>query len=141
MAIEIHAYLLPTLVLLALNWDEAKSRDDFLGFAIRRSPGFWSANGKTRASESWLPNRLTFKGPVQSDQPDAPSNTAPIQKFMWWDARIDEPDREKPFTYTAYPVVVSRTRRSCWNRRRRRSGSCCLCISKIASARGSIARS
>jgi phosphatidylserine/phosphatidylglycerophosphate/cardiolipin synthase-like enzyme len=105
MAIDIRAYLSPTLVLLALNWDEGQSRKDFLGFAIKRSPGFWAANGKSREDESWLPNRLTFDGPVQAGKPDAPSDVAPIQKFMWWDARMDEPDRQKPFTYTAYPVV------------------------------------
>jgi phosphatidylserine/phosphatidylglycerophosphate/cardiolipin synthase-like enzyme len=107
MAIEIRAYLSPTLVLLALNWDEGKAQADFLGFAIKRSPGFWSADGKSRESESWLPNRLTFDGPVQAGEPDAPSNTAPIQKFMWWDARIDEADREQTFLYTAYPLVGS----------------------------------
>jgi phosphatidylserine/phosphatidylglycerophosphate/cardiolipin synthase-like enzyme len=105
MAIEIRAYLSPTLVLLALDWEEGKSRPDFLGFAIKRSPGFWSADGKSREPESWLPNRLTFDGPVADGKPDAPSNIAPIQKFMWWDARIDEPDRETSFTYTAWPVV------------------------------------
>ncbi|SAL12611.1 phospholipase D/transphosphatidylase [Caballeronia peredens] len=107
MAIDIRAYLSPTLVLLALNWEEGKTRADFLGFAIERSPGFWTADGKSRATKSWLPNRLTFDGPVGADQPDAPSNTAPIQKFMWWDARFDEPDRETSFGYTAWPVVGS----------------------------------
>jgi hypothetical protein len=97
MAIELRAYLSPTLVLLALNWDEGHTRDDFLGFAISRAPGFWSADGKHRADESWLPNRLTFDGPVQAGKPDAPSNVAPIQKFMWW---------------------ASRTRRNCSRRRR-----------------------
>jgi phosphatidylserine/phosphatidylglycerophosphate/cardiolipin synthase-like enzyme len=107
MVMDTRAYLSPTLVLLALNWDEGATRADFLGFAIKRSPGFWSADGKHREQESWLPNRLTFKGPVEANHPDAPTNTAPIQKFMWWDARIDEPDREQSFTYTAYPVVGS----------------------------------
>jgi phosphatidylserine/phosphatidylglycerophosphate/cardiolipin synthase-like enzyme len=105
MAIDIRAYLSPTLVLLALNWEGGKHRPDFLGFAIRRSPGFWSANGRERAKESWLPNRLTFDGPVRAGHADAPTNTAPIQKFMWWDARIDEPDRQTSFVYTAWPVV------------------------------------
>jgi len=105
MAIDIRAYLSPTLVLLAFDWAEGKSKPDFLGFAIKRSPGFWSADGKTRDAQSWLPNRLTFEGPVPSGKPDAPSNIAPIQKFMWWDAKIDEPDRGQTFTYTAYPVV------------------------------------
>lgn len=107
MAIDIRAYLSPTLVLLALDWADGKTRSDFLGFAIRREPGFWSADGKKREAQSWLPNRLTFDGPVQAGHPDAPSDEAPIQKFMWWDARIDEPDRETSFTYTAWPVVGS----------------------------------
>ena len=105
MAIDIRAYLSPTLVLLAFNWNDGKSNPDFLGFAVKRSPGFWSLDGKTRETESWLPNRLTFDGPVPSGKPDAPSNIAPIQKFMWWDAKIDEPDRGQTFKYTAYPVV------------------------------------
>ncbi|SAL00659.1 phospholipase D/transphosphatidylase [Caballeronia ptereochthonis] len=54
-----------------------------------------------------MPNRLTFDGPVEAGQPDAPSSVASIQKFMWWDARIDEPDRETSFSYTAWPVVGS----------------------------------
>lgn len=105
MTIDIRAYLSPTLVLLAFDWAEGKSNPEFLGFAIKRSPGFWSADGKTRDTESWLPNRLTFDGPVPPGKPDAPSNVAPIQKFMWWDAKIDEPDRGQTFTYTAYPVL------------------------------------
>ena len=52
MAIDIRAYLSPTLVLLAFNWNEGKSNPDFLGFAIKRSPGFRSADGKTRDTES-----------------------------------------------------------------------------------------
>jgi len=105
MAISLRAYLSPTLVLLAFDWIEGKSNPEFLGFAIKRSPGFWSTDGKTREAESWLPNRLTFDGPVPAGKPDAPSNVAPIQKFMWWDAKIDGPDRGQTFTYTAYPVV------------------------------------
>lgn len=105
MAISIRAYLSPTLVLLALDWAGGKTRTDFLGFAIKRSPGFLSVDGKSRAPESWLPNRLTFDGPVPPEQPDADSKDAPIQKFMWWDARIDVGDRNGQFVYTAFPVV------------------------------------
>ncbi|MGF6773385.1 phosphatidylserine/phosphatidylglycerophosphate/cardiolipin synthase-like enzyme [Paraburkholderia sp. GAS199] len=105
MTVSVRSYLSPTLVLLAFDWPEGQNRDDFLGFAIKRTPGFVSENGHDREASSWLPNRLTFKGAVPSTQADAPSNTAPIQKFMWWDARIDEPDREKPFAYKVYPVV------------------------------------
>lgn len=107
MTVSIRAYLSPTLVLLALDWAQGRSRSDFLGFAIRRVPGFRSADGRQREAQSWLPNRLTFDGPVTSGQPDAPSNTSPIQKFLWWDARIDEADRRAAFTYTVWPVIGS----------------------------------
>src|SRR3954470_21259709 len=95
--VRIKPYLSPTLVLLALDWPGGTERDDFLGFAIQRSPGF---DGK---KESWLPNRIGFDGPARG--PDFPSEDAPIQKFQWWDARIDEGDRGARFKYTAWPVV------------------------------------
>jgi phosphatidylserine/phosphatidylglycerophosphate/cardiolipin synthase-like enzyme len=105
MAVVVRAYLSPTLVLLAFDWPQGKGRDDFLGFAIKRTPGFLDASGKTREASSWLPNRITFDGPVPDTQRDAPTNTAPIQKFMWWDARIDPPDRQQQFEYQVYPVT------------------------------------
>ncbi|VWB95767.1 phospholipase [Burkholderia lata] len=105
MTVSVRSYLSPTLVLLAFDWPDAASRADFLGFAIRRTPGFWSADGKTRAPDSWLPNRLTFDGPAAHTQGDAPTDQAPIQKFMWWDARIDPQDRGASFRYDVYPVV------------------------------------
>ncbi|MEN8511533.1 phospholipase D-like domain-containing protein [Burkholderia sp. RS02] len=105
MSVSVRSYLSPTLVLLAFDWADAQSRNDFLGFAIRRTPGFWSADGKTRAPNSWLPNRLTFDGPAADTQGDAPTDQAPIQKFMWWDARIDPQDRDASFRYDVYPVV------------------------------------
>ncbi|MET3822560.1 hypothetical protein ACVK00_006284 [Burkholderia sp. PvR073] len=82
MTVSVRSYLSPTLVLLAFDWPEAALRADFLGFAIRRTPGFWSADGKTRAPNSWLPNRLTFDGPAADTQGDAPTDQAPIQKFI-----------------------------------------------------------
>ncbi|WP_069706719.1 phospholipase D-like domain-containing protein [Burkholderia seminalis] len=105
MTVSVRSYLSPTLVLLAFDWPDAAARPDFLGFAIRRTPGFWSADGKTRAPDSWLPNRLTFDGPAADTQGDAPTDQAPIQKFMWWDARIDPQDRDASFRYDVYPVV------------------------------------
>src|SRR5262249_42020874 len=96
--VAVRPYLSPTLVLLALDWQEGRGRSDFLGFAVQRSPGF--GNQK----KSWLPNRIGFDGPA-ADGKDLPSNEAPIQKFLWWDARIDTPDRGKEFAYTITPVV------------------------------------
>jgi hypothetical protein len=95
--VKVRTYLSPTLVLLAFDWGAGRSRGDFLGFAIERRPGFWGA------ASSWLPNRIGFDGPARDG--DLPSNTSPIQKFMWWDARIDEEDRVRRFTYTVTPVV------------------------------------
>ncbi|MBI1821817.1 MAG: phospholipase [Nitrospirae bacterium] len=96
--VTIRAYLSPTLVLLAMDWPEGRDHQDFLGFAIKRTPGF------KRSAESWLPNRIGFNGPAPNGA-DLPSNTSPIQKFLWWDARIDDVDRGKTFTYTITPVV------------------------------------
>src|SRR5271157_6528902 len=54
--VQVRPYLSPTLVLLAFDWAEGRDRNDFLGFAIRRTPGFG------RQSQSWPPNRLSFDG-------------------------------------------------------------------------------
>jgi phosphatidylserine/phosphatidylglycerophosphate/cardiolipin synthase-like enzyme len=88
----------PTLVLLAFDWPAGDQRQDFLGFAIERTPGF------DGASKSWLPNRIGFDGP-KPDHSDFASKDAPIQKFYWWDARIDTKDRGTEFTYFITPVV------------------------------------
>jgi phosphatidylserine/phosphatidylglycerophosphate/cardiolipin synthase-like enzyme len=88
----------PTLVLLAFDWPAGDQRNDFLGFAIERAPGF------DGASKTWLPNRISFDGPTP-DHGDFPSKDAPIQKFYWWDARIDTKDRGTSFTYFITPVV------------------------------------
>jgi phosphatidylserine/phosphatidylglycerophosphate/cardiolipin synthase-like enzyme len=104
MSLNAKAYVSPTLVLLALDWPGADDIQDFLGFAIKRTPGFLSSDGQAREPESWLPNRVTFNGPVPDGTADVPSNLAPIQKFQWWDARIEPADRNKTFTYTVYAV-------------------------------------
>jgi len=98
---RLRPYVSPTLVLLAFDWPDGGSRRDFLGFAIQRSPGYEGAEA------SWLPNRVGFDGPAPNGGP-LPSNTSPIQKFLWWDARIDDIDRGKEFTYTVIPVVGTR---------------------------------
>ena len=97
-SVKMKAYLSPTLVLLALDWPDGGSRDDFLGFAISRTPGF------REERTSWLPNRLGFGGPAPSGT-DLPSDKSPIQKFLWWDARIDDEDRGAKFVYRAAPVI------------------------------------
>ena len=100
----VHAYCSPTLVLLALDWADG-DRDDFLGFAIERTPGMRPSLDEPQAPKNWLPNRVGFDGPSADGQADFPSNTNPIQKFQWWDARIDDPDRGATFTYKVWPVV------------------------------------
>ena len=102
--VNVRAYCSPTLVLLALDWADG-ARDDFLGFAIRRTPGMRQSRNGAQAAESWLPNRVGFAGPPAEGQVDFPSNTNPIQKFQWWDARIDDPDRGATFAYKVWPVV------------------------------------
>ena len=94
----VKSYTSPTLVLLAYDWPAGDDHQDFLGFAINRTPGF------DGAESSWLPNRIGFNGP-KPDQSDFPSNEAPIQKFYWWDARIDTKDRGHSFTYRVVPVT------------------------------------
>lgn len=91
----------PSVILLTFDWPQGKDRNDFLGFAIKRRPGFWNHN------VSWLPNRIGFSGASENKR-DLPSNLSPIQKFMWWDSRIDEEDVGKKITYTVYPVVGSK---------------------------------
>ena len=91
------SYTSPTLVLLAYDWPAGDGHEDFLGFAIQRTPGFDSEES------SWLPNRIGFNGP-KPDQSDFPSNEAPIQKYYWWDARINTKDRGSSFKYRVIPV-------------------------------------
>ena len=98
--VKIKPYIGTKMILLAFNWESGKDRSDFLGFAIKRSPGY----GK--AKENWLPNRISFDGPVKGRE--FPSNKSPIQKFMWWDNRVNHKDRSIEYTYTIYPVVGSK---------------------------------
>ena len=99
------AYLSPTLVLLAVDWPDGQNRNDFLGFAIKRSPGFLDLSSGVAAASSWLPNRIDFNGPPAAGQPDFPSDQAPIQKFMWWDARLEGIAPGTPINYEVSAVV------------------------------------
>ena len=89
--VKARAYLSPTLVLLALDWPEGKSHPDFLGFAIRRAPGF--SKGE---KQGYLFNKIDFV-PLGPASHPMPSNVAPIQKFLWWDSAIATEDRGKTF--------------------------------------------
>jgi hypothetical protein len=75
-----------------------------LGFAIQRTPGFQNNITGSFADKSWLPNRLGFNGPPPEGQPDPSSNKAPIQKFLWWDARLDGLKPQSKLTYQISPV-------------------------------------
>jgi phosphatidylserine/phosphatidylglycerophosphate/cardiolipin synthase-like enzyme len=98
MPVIVRPFTSPTLVLLAFDWPEGNDKRDFLGFAIERTPGF------DGAPSSWLPNRIGFNGP-KPDHSDFSSKEAPIQKFTWWDARIDTKDRGTKFSYRVIPVT------------------------------------
>jgi phosphatidylserine/phosphatidylglycerophosphate/cardiolipin synthase-like enzyme len=87
-----------------MDWADGENRQDFLGFAIKRTPGFADLVNNTVAASDWLPNRLSFNGPPPAGQPDFPSNTAPIQKFLWWDARLEGVSAGASLTYEIFPV-------------------------------------
>jgi phosphatidylserine/phosphatidylglycerophosphate/cardiolipin synthase-like enzyme len=97
-AVKVKAYTSPTLVLLAMDWPEGASFEDFLGFAILRAPGFHPGE-----KDGFLFNKISFSAPTEKSQP-LPSNLAPFQKFLWWDAGINDGDRGKTFKYTVTPV-------------------------------------
>jgi len=110
--VKLRGYLSPTLVLLAFDWPTGGTRNDFLGFAIRRTP---PSDGEKNPEEidgkkwSWLPNRLSFEGPGTPGQ-DFSSKAAPIQKFMWWDARYKaEEAGVSVVNYTVIPVTGTPT--------------------------------
>jgi len=102
--VAVKAYRSPSLILLAIDWLDGESRDDFLGFAIRRTPGFADLATGPMAASDWLPNRISFSGPPAPGQPDFPSRTAPIQKFMWWDARLEGVTSTQTLTYEVFPA-------------------------------------
>jgi phosphatidylserine/phosphatidylglycerophosphate/cardiolipin synthase-like enzyme len=99
------AYTSPSLVLLAMDWPDGEVSHDFLGFAIRRTPGFQDNKTGLFSDHSWLPNRIGFNGPPSAGQPDPPSNQAPIQKFLWWDARLDGLKPNSKLSYEISPVT------------------------------------
>jgi phosphatidylserine/phosphatidylglycerophosphate/cardiolipin synthase-like enzyme len=95
---KVKAYASSGCVLLAFDWPEGEDHEDFLGFAIERSPGY------TRSGEpQFLFNKLDFV-PIAPSAKPKPSNLAPIQKFNWWDGGIDEANQGKTFKYTVTPV-------------------------------------
>lgn len=97
-AVVARAYTSPTLVLIAMDWPAGRERPDFLGFAIRRAPGY--AKGE---KDGYLTNKIGFAAPSKDTQP-LPSNMAPFQKFLWWDGGINDQDRGRTFEYTVIPV-------------------------------------
>ncbi len=98
------SYISPSLVLLAMDWPDGVNSNDFLGFAIKRTPGFQNNETGKFSEFSWLLNRLSFNGPPPEGHPDFPSNEAPIQKFLWWDARLDGITSDSTLKYEIFPV-------------------------------------
>jgi phosphatidylserine/phosphatidylglycerophosphate/cardiolipin synthase-like enzyme len=95
----VKAYASPGCTLLAFDWADGAEHPDFLGFAIRRKPGY----GRDGAPQ-FLLNKLDFV-PLSKDAKPKPSDQAPIQKFNWWDGGINPGDRGKVFEYTVIPVL------------------------------------
>lgn len=97
----VRAYASPTAVLLAFDWEEGKNHPDFLGFAIRRSPGYAPGH-----AEDFLYNKINFEAPKKgTKQKPTGSDKAPIQKFLWWDGGINTDQRGSDLTYTVTPVL------------------------------------
>jgi len=46
-----------------MDWPNGDSHNDFLGFAIRRTPGFQDNKTGYFSEHSCLPNRIGFNGP------------------------------------------------------------------------------
>jgi phosphatidylserine/phosphatidylglycerophosphate/cardiolipin synthase-like enzyme len=96
--VKARAYTSPTLVLLAMDWPEGAKFDDFLGFAILRSPGF-----VPNEKDGYLLNKIGFQPPGPNSQ-SLPSSLSPIQKFLWWDSSITDATGLRQFEYTITPV-------------------------------------
>jgi hypothetical protein len=95
--VTVKSYASPTCVLLAFDWPDGTQHADFLGFAIRRTPGF--AN-----KQNFLVNKLDFT-PIAPNAKPKPSSEAPIQKFNWWDSGFATADHGKTFQYDVIPVL------------------------------------
>ena len=115
-AAKARAYTSPTLVLLAMDWPDGAKFDDFLGFAILRVAGLPSGR------EGRIPVQQDLVHAADENAQPLPSNLAPFQKFLWWDAGINDADRGKTFKYTITPGARHRRRTisRCSMRRRRR---------------------
>ena len=70
----------------------------FLGFAIRRAPGF--SKGE---KQGYLFNKIDFtpSGPEPSDAEQRRAHP----EVLWWDSAIATEDRGKTFAYTVVPVL------------------------------------
>src|SRR5208283_5702849 len=100
----VRAYTSPTLVLLAMDWADGANFEDFLGFAILRSPGFQFGE-----QDSYLLNKIGFSPPGPQAQ-SLPSNISPIQKFLWWDSAITDADRGKTRKFWPIRIFIRATR-------------------------------
>src|SRR5262249_39298592 len=96
---KVRAYASPGCVLLAFDWTEGSTHEDFLGFAIQRSPGY----GRN-SDPQFLFNKLDF-APIVPGTRAKRSDLAPIQKFNWWDGGINQADQGRTFKYTVIPVL------------------------------------
>ena len=65
-------YTSPSLVLLAMDWPDGETRQDFLGFAVRRTPGCLNNETEEFANSRWVPHSLGFNGPPPEGEADPP---------------------------------------------------------------------
>lgn len=96
---QVKVYASPSCILIAFDWPDGNNHADFLGFAIKRDPGY-GKDGKAQ----YLFNKLDFLPITEKSKPKG-SDKAPIQKFNWWDGGINPKDRGKTYTYTVTPVL------------------------------------
>lgn len=88
------------MVLLAMNWKQAKPPRDFVGFALEyKEPGgdrFWT-----------IKNRINFPNPDGSvNKERTSSRLSPIQKFRWAHFPVNA-EKEGQFIYRVTPVFMS----------------------------------
>lgn len=98
-SVTVKFYSSPTCILLAFDWEDGPRHPDFIGFAIRRDPGY-SKDKKPQ----FLFNKLDFV-PITEESKPKTSDQAPIQKFNWWDSGFKTEDRGKTFQYDVIPVL------------------------------------
>ena len=83
---------------------ETAGQQAVLWIYIKRTPGFYDTNSGFSSRSIGCPINSTFTARSMR----SPSSVAPIQKFMWWDARFHpKEDGGKKFVYDVIPITGS----------------------------------